>query len=1243
MDGRYVSGGKAPLGTLAPNGRVDNGETFQRNARRRGMCDVCGRVQTHDVDRRSRLTRQIRCTPLTLETDGKQTVYRGLCLSPTCYTMKEAKRILFGQSSTSWQSDLTTSRHSHSRTGSQDFSRESFQFRNAVATRTGTTSTITTATPLDSALPLAISISIGIEEASTEPAYHGLARFDSNVATASATQDNSSCSPNSHNSPLPDLSSPTSSGEEESSNHSPQLGDSEHHYQQQQHRQPIRSAPDHQLVIARFEPDSPHAMVLRGLEELAEVFDFTRFLATMASHLGKPPVVLGALSLLCRYFSKVPDEWSGRHVFVSDAWVKNLKDVQESSPSDRLIQERLVFTLWVIGSVSALYVTDMRRRGGIEVVLEAWRSFPVPDFSVVCFSALACFTEVGSGVKLRSEPGDAILRVCIEFLLQPVPSTTEAHDEETLRTARGLALRCLYNLSLQGSTTRTGQSFFEAIQNGITSRNGFNIILSYALEDSKQNALLVDSVMGLTWRLSYGDETWVPSATLTKATFHTLVNTKHEPSRIAAIGIVANIVTKLETNFHERGARTLVEELLVCLRQAPQLKEREALHLGTLHTLNNMIGKQLFIDGPHPPGWMGNVETVVHGVVECMWMHLGVQNVLAMGTITLTYIGALEPNNQVVVATKGGFRILTAIINRYFPTGPSPTRTFLQEYVCLAITRLATVDTVFSLVRNDPTIKAFIVESQASDMHPSIKRSVIGLAAALDEVVLKWTPPQLANALASARREDEATELLSNLYDMLSGSPEELGKLLVAQNHWGNGISQIVSFMTQFSTSVELVAWSCAILGLTYCYYPFTGLFKSVYQAEYESRVYTFELHTVAEIEAIRKCLLKQYTEPLIAEHATKALLSFLSPIATPTGKLQTVQVRNVLKRSLTNVSKAIVNMMSVYTADPILQKNCILLFRCVLFLDDEEELKRWCPMMIEKLTRALVVYRTEATIASSACQCLSAIAETMDERSISALSRHTCVVALLDLLLQHSEVVVASATECLEVMQRRLVAASVTIAGIFGAGQRIVNCMVRFKDSGTIVANCAAIVVSMASVDESYCRFGVTQGGGTEALLDALSRFHNDHFVVAKVCMALNALSASIVTEDFTRWKDVFVITFSRLLHDNADNPVILSEGFSFLCSLLVTETNYFRERFTEDVNITALIVQAIITVSKIKILCCCGARYPFCLATCSNKASASFLCFFVLNHSIWTMVRWLQMLVLCCGFIPATRTIAE
>ena len=1207
MDG-YVSGGKPPVGRLAPDGRVDNGETFQRNARRRGMCDVCGRVQTHKVVRN--VLRPTRYTPLTSEKDGKQTVYKGLCLSPTCYTMREARRILRGGSSGSLPSyhPAYARRQSSGGTGSQDFSQDSSQLLNATVVAS---TTLTPANAVATATTMPIVRGIVVATAATaEPENNRVASFSSNVATAPALHDNTSTSDTgSQESVSRDVSS-TSSGEEESSNHSPQLGDSEHDHHQQ--RQPILPEPNHRLFITRLEPDSPNAMVLDELEELAKVLDFTRFLATMASHLGKHPVVLGALPLLCQYISKIPDEWSGRHVFASDAWVKNLKDVQESYPSDRLIQERLVFTLWVIGSVSALYVTDMRRRGGIEVVLEAWRSFPVPDFSVVCFSALACFTEAGSGVKLRSEPGDAILRTCIEFLLQPVPSTTEAHDEETLRTARGLALRCLYNLSLQGSTTRTGQSFFEAIQNGITSRNGFNIILSYALEDSKQNALLVDSVMGLTWRLSYGDETWVPSATLTKATFHTLVNTKHEPSRIAAIGIVANIVTKLETNFHERGARTLVEELLVCLRQAPQLKEREALHLGTLHTLNNMIGKQLFIDGPHPPGWMGNVETVVHGVVECMWMHLGVQNVLAMGTITLTYIGALEPNNQVVVATKGGFRILTAIINRYFPTGPSPTRTFLQEYVCLAITRLATVDTVFSLVRNDPTIKAFIVESQASDMHPSIKRSVIGLAAALDEVVLKWTLPQLEKALASARREDEATELLSNLYDMMARSPDELIKLLVAQR--GNGISQIVSFMTQFSTSVELVAWSCAILGLTYCYYPFTGLFKSVYQAEYESRVYTFELHTVAEIEAIRKCLLKQYTEPLIAEHATKALLSFLSPIATTTGKLQTVQVRNVLKRSLTNVSKAIVNMMSVYTADPILQKNCILLFRCVLFLDDEEELKRWCPMMIEKLIGALVAYRTDATIASSACQCLSAIAENVDERAISALSRTSCVVALLDLLLQHSVAVVASATECLEVMQRRLFAASVTIAGIYGAGQRIVNCMVRFKDSGTIVANCAAIMVSMASVAESYCRFGVTQGGGTEALLDALSRFHNDRFVVAKVCMALNALSASIVAEDLARWKDVFVITFSRLLHDNADNPVILKEVFDFLWFLLAKD-DYFRERFRGAMDITASIVQAINNVSCQKSVCRCGACYlvalqcvltrplrPFCV--CGNTA---------------------------------------
>jgi hypothetical protein len=97
------------MNILNDYGVVLSGQEIVEYAKRRGLCQICGRTQTHK--RPNNLFQKLRnqWQPLTILDGGDDQynnndddasnsqmylVYKGYCLQPTCYTLEEAKREL---------------------------------------------------------------------------------------------------------------------------------------------------------------------------------------------------------------------------------------------------------------------------------------------------------------------------------------------------------------------------------------------------------------------------------------------------------------------------------------------------------------------------------------------------------------------------------------------------------------------------------------------------------------------------------------------------------------------------------------------------------------------------------------------------------------------------------------------------------------------------------------------------------------------------------------------------------------------------------------------------------------------------------------------------------------------------------------------------------------------------------------------------------------------------------------------
>ena len=86
---------------LCQNGAVLTGKDLENYSRRKGLCHLCARFETHK--RVGKLLRRNQWEPLTVrnERNNEYLVYKGYCIQPTCYTLDQAKELLGEETTTS--------------------------------------------------------------------------------------------------------------------------------------------------------------------------------------------------------------------------------------------------------------------------------------------------------------------------------------------------------------------------------------------------------------------------------------------------------------------------------------------------------------------------------------------------------------------------------------------------------------------------------------------------------------------------------------------------------------------------------------------------------------------------------------------------------------------------------------------------------------------------------------------------------------------------------------------------------------------------------------------------------------------------------------------------------------------------------------------------------------------------------------------------------------------------------------
>ena len=438
---------KAPRGHFLVNGAFLQGENFQAYARKNGLCDICGKFQTHE--KHGRIFKKV-LIPLTVTNDkGEYQVYKGMCIQPTCYTLDEAKQHLGEKHRRcntappiSIAPPIPPQSPNNSLPVSGRSNRESIEDLTDSSDHNGYNrlqssdtegSLKSSSTVSHSSMPNDNISPTGKNSWKTQNySPKELQNSSADALLKSSSTISNSPLPSSNFSPMSENSRKThSSNSETLTPNDPRSLQNSKLPQARMIRKgqcipdiPFPTMyPDHNNPPSslHFSTDPLVTASNRAFEALVDAGnsgDYIRFMTQLESNSSKPELVKKGLHLLRTTVYQKHRQQPNSYLFITDAWVKSLKSILADNRENKEVQEDVVFTLWVLGLVSHRYLSDIMKYGGVKDVttmLENHRGNL--GMEEKCCGVLEMFTaQVQGGLDLYNEHIKAVIKTLMQSI-----------------------------------------------------------------------------------------------------------------------------------------------------------------------------------------------------------------------------------------------------------------------------------------------------------------------------------------------------------------------------------------------------------------------------------------------------------------------------------------------------------------------------------------------------------------------------------------------------------------------------------------------------------------------------------------------------------------------------------------------------------------------------------------------------------------------------------------------------------
>ena len=1178
---------KAPRGHFFVNGAFLQGENFQTYARKNGLCDICGKFQTHE--KHGRIFKKV-FTPLTVKNDkGEYQVYKGMCIQPTCYTLDEAKQRLGEKHRRrnhapaiplapairppeSPNNSLPSSGRSN-RKSIEDLTDSSDHNGYNPLRNSGTEASLKSSSTLsNSSLPCG-NIS--------PPGRNQWKTLSSNPKKLSGAETFLESSSTLSNSPLPSNNfSPMSKNSwKTQSSISDTLTPNDprklHHTKSPEART-LREGrdipvipfptmyPDHENPPSSFH-DSMDPLVasskkiVETLIEAGNAGDYVRLMTQLESNSSKPEVVKQGLHLLRTTVYQKHRQQPNSYLFITDAWVKSLKSILVDSREIKEVQEDVVLTLWVLGLVSRRYLNDIIKYGVVKDVttmLENHRGNS--GMEEKCCGILEMFTaQEQGGLDLQSEH----IKSVIKALMQSIAFMDSSGKES--------ALQALFNIATKPTQIKTGESMDVIVRDAIPGSRGIDLIVQVALALSI-NPLLAKSAIRLLWIMaapSGGVSTITPSDKIIDAILSAAVPSAEHELHEAAYGLLANLTVELEGTNHSGFPITRTEAVTSSILQSLQSQEwSEIVQIAGLHALSNIFfysKRKAKIDH----------DMAISCIIGSMNAYSADLEIQSLGCLALAYLCLADEERKVSVVFNGGIQVLARAISFSTPSStPAENMQSLFELpsnACLLVSTLAVSPFVMEQLQGTQIffdIKNILQISEANLLPPGIKASITHVlsftSASIPTLSDDNSLDSALDALMKAVTSEEEVEMaVASIYNMSVKASSNLDELMTAWT--GTGTTKIAELMATFPRSVAIQENGCKILSEIYFRVPFQG-FNQISCIDLGPRAFGVKTHSEEEVKVLLDCFRDKKMHFRVLEKAALALSNFFHGHVNDSDK-----IRTILSGSLHEA----VNVMVIHENTLELQINCLRWVRVVLCYSEYTELQRWCPRIVDRIITAMTTFQNNTELQTNACLALLSIMDKIDDdESIALIGQTEGVQALVASLCSTSMEVVDFASEVVAVVVRRLFTALSEIVEGHDSCDVIIGCMFRFSESYRIQAHCCSILWSLGTLHERYVKPMIANAGGVQSILQALVNYGANEMVQEYGCKALSAISTGMQMGTIEATQHDLAHVTIHALRAHLTNPEIQTSVFE-LIAFLCTKDNFFTKYFSTSEGIPLVI----------------------------------------------------------------------
>ncbi|CAJ1961687.1 unnamed protein product [Cylindrotheca closterium] len=1180
-----------PTLTIVASTRTYSGPHAIEYARRQGLCTFCGVNQTHK--RVKKLFRSVKSVPMTLKNEkGSYTVYKGHCISATCYQSVEQVKILLGE----MEDDRMPNNAPQSRQDAQN--------RMNSSKNRGSVSSFAVQ-PSFSASRQASRVGPGklndaFQSGKLRVSSVGLNQSTHNIPNPNKAgtgtpprqpgNDLKKPPPNSLKKPPPPLvgdSGPSSTSAKPApkqapnaimetpappnvgSQHSRTGAGSQHsrtgagsHHSRGSAGYDSKPAPMAAGVslkkpppgsVAAAGPVDEHPVVAKFRTALSEG-NYIKFLNDIDQKGNKAEIVVDGFGVFRHFLSQDQMARPNGVVLAGPNWIK-----AATIPFERFKKQPEVIiagltTMTTIACLPGPYRATLAKRSAVDIVLKTLDEYAMEEnvVSAACALINALSTDENEGLNGKHDKVTIIINRMIALLHAP-------HQ-----VGSKYALQPLRNFARQRKKLmETGRSSWMDVQDGLANEHGTNAVCRI-LQSHDLKPTVAEAGLELMWKLSVPSDE-LDSIDMFPATDDVIRTITKCMELFNAYGVVlqgsrtlANLALRI--SFPSKHAAAAIAPVKKFCRENPRQVDEE-MATCAVHSFCNFSANTAS-------------RIAITTNAEAMKLTLSliskfpdIPAIVDVGCLAVAYACAHDLRTKHSVLELGGLEIVSDAFVEHLESGEHELNFEVKDSIFCAIASLSGCARGALHIKQAPLLNS-IQRALSVEMDPDFRMALEVIIANTNAVSsedknaevnsapktqLHQQTNMFANMLQNANREPSVVALLKDL--CLLG---ETG--LECYNN--EGFDELISMMSQMSNSREVQEYGCKALGIAFYYLPFTHI-DSPSQLPQGGWAVIYQRQTM---DCIQNAIRIHQNSVAVQRYAFRALINFVAPVCELDEQaVERVGVGQWLESCLNDV----LDSLNENLADVSLQKLGMELFWIIFSTLSPEVLQRFKMRALQQIFDTTRQVREDSDqVLKLACDSLMALQN--DPESLDFMGE-SIIVQLLDTLMSPDYDLVEKTSSVLAILLKNVFIASGHAMQYPNVTDHLVSCMNSNRSNCKIQINMSSSLESLINFEDASLRAKIALDGGVEALCDALRVHGSDPRLAEFACRVLFLVVPSSGNH-VTSMRNMIGVSLIQVLHthmNSADAEAAAMDALWTCCG----QDDYFKNELMRQEPLTATI----------------------------------------------------------------------